>query len=62
MERIEYRLRLEELCVTPEMIVCIDETARVKMNGIRDRIWSRTGQYAGSVLYRFFCTKKCDIL
>ena len=58
MERLEYKIRLEEMCPSPEMVVCIDETARVRMNGERDRIWARTGRYMSAVMYRFFGTRK----
>ena len=58
MERLDFRLRLQEMCIRPEMLICVDETARVRMNGIRDRMWSRIGQYLGSTMYRFFGTRK----
>ena len=36
----------------------MDKTARVKMNGIRDWMWSQIGVYHGACMYRFFGTRK----
>ena len=62
IERLDYQLRLYELCISPEMLVCIDKTAWMRLNGIRDRIWARTGDLTGSVLYCFFGTRNSDTL
>ena len=58
IERLDYRLRLERMCINPEMLICIDATARLDKDGLRDHIWSRTGDSSGAVKYRFFFVPK----
>ena len=58
MERLNFRIRLEEMCDRPEMLICIDETASASLDGLRDHIWSRCGKRRGAVLFKFFGTAK----
>ena len=57
-ERLEYKRRLHNMCFLPEMLVTIDETAKLKINGICDRMWSRRGNNFSPYLNRFFGTRK----
>ena len=57
-ERIEYKLRLHTMCFSPEMLVAIDVTAKVKINGVRDRMWARVETKFTPYLNPFFVTRK----
>ena len=46
------------MCFSPEMLVAIDETSKVKINGVRDRMWARVGTNFTPYLNRFFGTRK----
>ena len=41
VERSAYKLRILEKCLSPEMLITIDETAKSKGDGTRDRMWCR---------------------
>ena len=58
MERIDFKLRLHNLCIRPEMLVAIDETAKMKISGCRERMWARRGNSFTPYLNRFFGTRK----
>ena len=61
-ERIEFKLRLHNLCIRAEMLVAIDETAKVKMSGCRDRMWDRKGNSFTPYLSRFLVPGSKNIL
>ena len=61
-ERIEFKLRLHNLCIRAEMLVPIDETAKVKMSGCRDRMWDRKGKSFTPYLSRILVPGSKDIL
>ena len=46
------------MCPHPKMLVAIDETAKMKMSGGRDRMWARIGSRITPYLNRFHGTRK----
>ena len=46
------------MCLHPKMLVAIDETAKMKMTGGRDRMWARIGSRITPYLNRFHGTRK----
>ena len=58
LERLHFRIRLEDMCDSPEMLICIDETARANIDGLRDHAWARCGNRGRAAIFQVFDTTK----
>ena len=67
VERSAYKLRILEKCLSPEMLITIDETSKGKGDGTRDRMWCRKKvapcvfRYFGNKMIRYSMLAAADI-